>query len=195
MMISSRLFNLYTLFSMNTIRYSLSTTLLMLLLLISGCDESDDIASALLYQDDGDTGGVSFTMRTVDQWDLGDGTILYGVDVEVFNTTESEPAENIRLDLVEVSPDSFLQNFSAERREMSFLSPSQSQLFDSYWCFYCDQSNEVRVGNYFVIISQSAGSGERYNLRFTGRYNLAGETTEVDFTRNITTVGSAPPSP
>lgn len=172
-----------------------SVLLLSLCFFISACEETDSVASALLYEDDGDSGGISFSLRNATQWDLGNGVILYGIDIEVTNSTENESAQDIRLDLVGVTPNSFVSDYSTDRREMSFLSASQSQIFSNYWCFYCDQSNEARVGNFYVIIDKAAGSGAAYQLEFSGRYRLAGENVDVNFSRSINTVSSAQPVP
>lgn len=166
-----------------------------LVLFVSGCDESDDVASALLYEDEGDSGSVSFRLQQVGQWQLNTGEILYGFDMQVTNNSQDEPAENIRIDLDGLSPENLIMDYSTERREMSFLTPSETRLFDSYFCFFCNQANEVRVGNFYAIISTSAGSGTSYELLFNGRYNLAGETVEVNLTPSFSTVGSATPAP
>lgn len=171
---------------------------LCLIIMMSACSETDDVASALLYQDDDEeteTGVVSFEMREVGQWDLGDGSILYGIDMIVRNTLTDQPAEDIRLTLEQVSPTSFVEDISPDRREIDILFASQTTIFDNYWCFNCNEGNEVRIGNFYVLINNSAGSGQSYNLRFTGRYEVESNRTDVDFTRSIRSVASAPSAP
>lgn len=170
---------------------------LCFIFMMSACSETDDVASALLYQDDGETetGSVGFNMTEVGQWDLGNGTILYGIDMRVRNTQTDRTAEDIRLTLEQVTPESFVGDFSTERREMEFLSASQNRVFDEYWCFNCGTSAEVRVGNYFVIISKDAGAGRSYSLRFNGRYEVESNRTDVDFTRGIVSVEAASSAP
>jgi hypothetical protein len=170
---------------------------LCLIFMMSACSETDDVASALLYQDDGETetGSVSFNMREVGQWDLGNGNILYGIDMQVINTLNDRAAEDIRLTLEQVNPESFVADFSSDRREIEFLAASQNRVFDEYWCFNCGSSAEVRVGNYFVIISKDAGAGRSYSLRFDGRYEVESNRTDVGFSRSIVSVEAASSAP
>jgi hypothetical protein len=75
------------------------------------------------------------------------------------------------------------------------LTASQNRVFDEYWCFNCNTSAEVRIGNYFVIINKNAGGGRSFDLRFTGRYEVEDIRSDVGFTLRIESVASASSAP
>lgn len=158
--------------------------------MFSGCEDSDSVASALLYEDR-DTGILSFSATPARQWDIGGNSILYGIDVEVTNEANSRTARNLRLNMTGISPTTFVDNFGTESRQMDFLTASSSRTFTNYWCFFCGESNEIRIGNYYVIISKSAGSGRLYELEFSGHYEVEGERVDIDFKVPLSTVASA----
>ncbi|MCH8568366.1 MAG: hypothetical protein LAT67_08890 [Balneolales bacterium] len=162
-----------------------------MMLMLSSCDETDRVASVLLYDDDSSLTTVSFTMNRASAYRLSDGVPIYGLDVFVRNEGETS-ISSVEITLISVSPSSAYSEFSTERRSISSVLPGQNVRPDFYWCFRCGEATERRIGNFYVFTFTNQSGGQTINVTYRISYRQDGQLIEREFTAPFSTLSNPP---
>ena len=106
-----------------------------------------------------------------------DATILNGLE---------ESISNVQLSIIGVDNSSLITNWNTKELSYGSLSPFNSAVPDTYFCYFCDTQYEVYLGHTWILTSFS-GSGIKtvsINLRIT--YDYQGSFFTQDLTHDLT---------
>ncbi|MFW5758842.1 MAG: hypothetical protein ACOCYO_09185 [Bacteroidota bacterium] len=139
--------------------------MLLLLVMITACNDEDEMAALLLYDDQGaQSATISFNIQHVESTPVND-LITQGIDVSVTNQN-NESIYDVSIYLTNVTPSGYVDDFSEDGKFISFIEAGSTISPDEYWCYNCGETNEVYIGNFWINTYSWAGYGNNFEAEF-----------------------------
>ncbi len=139
--------------------------ILLSLVVMTSCNDEDEMAALLLYDDQGtQSATISFDMQYVGSTPFND-LITQGIDVSVTNHN-NESINDVSIYLTGVTPSSYLADYSTEGKFISLIEAGSTTSPDEYWCYNCGETDEIYVGHFWVNTYSWAGSGNSFEAEF-----------------------------
>lgn len=176
---------------MNRRHFSPLFLIIALLFVFTACDNEDEAAESLLYSNNL-TPAVSIDMilSRVNAWELNNGNVIYGLDVSILNMN-SVAVFDVYIEMISVSPSSSVVEFSGSASNWRYIEEITAwgtKKPTGYWCFSCDTSNEIYVGNFYVELATYVSGGQTYEVRFDVDFMAGQREYSTRLTKTFVTV-------
>lgn len=178
-------------------RFKILFTIICLAILITSCEESPEgIQNALFDETGGDQPelDLSFTFRTDVNNLLDAGKTQNGIpnwseriyfDTIISNRLE-ESVDDVTLVITGVDNTSLVSAFNTAVLDFGFISQFDSAVPDTYWCFFCNESNEVYLGRTWVTTSNSGVGTNSITINMRLSFTYQGNFISQDVTHTFT---------
>lgn len=154
---------------------------------VISCEDAPEGIQAALFDETGtNTPALSFSASI--SYDTGGNFLanwdeLVGIDVQVTNNLDNLVTD-IEIQLIDFQESSNVVEFPSETREISFLSQFSTVTPQNYWCFNCNEFNEIRIGNFYFVTTPGSGNADM-TLTFRASFDYEDNEYEQEFQRVI----------
>lgn len=150
------------------------------------CNDEDEIAGMLLYDNQGSIAvNISFNMQHAAMFPFSEIT-THGLDVSVTNNNDN-PVTDVYITITEVSPYSDWAEYSTESKYISYIDSWSTEEPTEYWCYNCNTADEDYIGHFWVDTYSWVSNGSNIEVTFSIEFIHNGNQQTIEQTRSFIT--------